>query len=116
MADSTSVGARYPLHELEALLRWPLVDELAEMCGVTEAAVKGWKIRGLSHDQADRLACRFGYHPALVWTDWIACVQHPRGTPHQAVRPRRVTPAYGEGSPGERVERALRRQRVGAPA
>lgn len=105
------VVARYPLHELEALLGWPIHADMAEACGVTPVAVAGWRRRGLSWPQADELACRFGYHPAEVWgADWAEHYVppgHPRARP-----PKREQPAYGTiGSQGEKQERLARRQR-----
>lgn len=105
------VAARYPLHELEALLGWPIQAELAEECGVTWVAVQGWIRRGLSWAQADELATRFGYHPIEVWgADWFEQYvppDHPRAQP-----PKREQPAYGAiGSYAEKSVRGMRRKR-----
>lgn len=105
------VGVRYPLHELEVLLGWPLAVELAEAVGVSVAAVGQWKVRGLSHRQADRLACWFGYHPAELWPEWLDFEQIPSGEA-RARRPQRVRPImHGAiGSNAEMADRAYRRR------
>lgn len=38
---------------------------------MTEAAVKKWRVRGLSEEQADRLDCAFNLHPVLLWPGWL---------------------------------------------
>lgn len=104
-------GHRYPLHELEALIGWPTAYELAEEVDATVAAVNAWKIRGLSHRQADELAIRFGWHPALVWgAAWTDCPTYPTGTPERDLRPKRERPRWGLGSTAELCERAARRR------
>jgi hypothetical protein len=104
------VVARFPLHDLEALIGWPTARELAEAVGVTVEAVEGWKNRGLSWRQADDLACRFNYPPAFVWgaDDWCEAYvppDHPR-----AARPprKRPGPYDGVGSASELAERTSR--------
>jgi hypothetical protein len=104
-------GHRYPLHELEALIGWPTAYELAAEVGTTVEAVKQWKIRGLSHRQADQLASHFDYHPTLVWGPvWDQMPTYPTGTPESELRPKRERPAYGLGSVAELCERASRRR------
>lgn len=110
------VLARFPLHELEALLGWPFTADLAEAAGVTVDVLKVWKRRGLSWEQADQMAGRFGYHPALVWgEDWWEPVV-PRGHP-RARAPKRIRPRAGEiGSAEEMGDRLAARRRGAAHA
>lgn len=106
-------GARYPLHELEALIGWPTAAELAQATGATVAAVDKWRLRGLSHEQADRLAVHFGWHPILVWPEWIDAERHlAADVDVKALRPVRVTPKMGEaGSIGDKRARVAKRRR-----
>lgn len=82
--------ARFPLHDLESRLGWPLAADLAHNVNASLAAVRKWKIRGLSWWQADELACRFDWHPVEVWgVDWLdplVPAGHPRADPPQRIR------------------------------
>ena len=105
-------SVRFPLHDLERLLGWPLAVDLAEDVGATVAAVQQWKIRGVSHRQADQLATLFGYHPTAVWGPaWVDDVKVPADDP-RAQHPARVRPMiHGQvGSLAEMVDRAHRRR------
>lgn len=107
--------ARYPLHDLERLLGWPIVAELVEWTGHRPTTVQAWKTRGLSWEQADELACRFGYHPFDVWgEDWwepLVPPGHPRSKPPARVRPKGNGAV---GSVGEQITRShLRRELAG---
>lgn len=63
----------------------------AEACGrlagrSTTAAARQWWNRAvragwLSVDEADRIACGLGYHPASIWPHWWLEVAHPTGWP-----------------------------------
>lgn len=110
-----TVGARYPLHELEVLVGWPTAAELASATGASVAAVEKWRLRGLSHEQADRLAVRFGWHPILVWPEWLDAERYAAAdVDARALRPARVTPKMGEaGSIGEKRDRLAQRRREG---
>lgn len=113
MSAPRTRGARYPLHELEVLIGWPTAAELAAALGVTVAAVEKWRLRGLSHEQADRLAVACGWHPVLVWPEWLEAERHlAADVDAKAVRPVRRTPKMGEvGSLGEKLERSAERRR-----
>ncbi|CAN5530710.1 hypothetical protein BH10ACT1_BH10ACT1_33450 [soil metagenome] len=112
------IGPRYPLHELEEWLGWPTANELASVLGASRAAVKGWRVRGLSERQADELACRFNLHPMLLWPGWL------EGVGQDCTR--RAAPIYaGESHLTEMVRqgatqastplRPARRRRTAAP-
>lgn len=105
------VSARFPLHELEALLGWPLAHELADMTGVSKHVVGAWKRRGLSWEQASDLADRFGYFPTEIWgRDWWEPVV-PKGHPRSG-KPPRVKPKHGAiGSLAEQMDRVGARGR-----
>lgn len=44
--------------------------DVAATVGVELSTVRKWVIRGLSTDQADRLAMTYSLHPSEVWPDW----------------------------------------------
>lgn len=44
---------------------------MAARFDTTTSNVNVWRRRGLSHKQADRVACQVDLHPALVWSDWL---------------------------------------------
>jgi len=48
--------------------------------GIAGTTHKQYCERGLTEEQADRLALRAGYHPAEVWREWLAIEQQPCGT------------------------------------
>ena len=47
-------------------------DDRAGALGVSRARVVAYRKRGLSEDQADRLAVHIGRHPGEVWPEWWA--------------------------------------------
>lgn len=103
-------SVRFPLHDLERLLGWPLAVDLAEDVGATVAAVQQWKIRGVSHRRADQLAVRFGYHGAEVWGPaFFDDVKVPADDP-RAQHPARVRPTI-HGAVGSLAEMAGRDRR-----
>lgn len=90
------VGHRYALHEVERILDWPTTPELAEILEVPASTIEGWKYRGLSHEQADRIATKFNYHGVELWGQvFLDAPVYPTGTD---VKPRRVRPKSGIGS------------------
>lgn len=85
--------ARYALADLEALIGWPTASQLAQVIGCSTREVVRWRTQGLPEKRADELAIRFGFHPALVWPDWLEDRRYPPGqvpTPVPAVQ----RPAY----------------------
>lgn len=44
--------------------------QVAGWCGVSPGSVPEWKRRGLSVDQADRVAIALGRHPIELWPDF----------------------------------------------
>ena len=106
-AQPGTVGVRYPLHELEALIDWPSKAEMAATVGTSETAVAQWRVRGLSHRQADELAILYGHHPAVVWPGWLA-YEHVPSSPLVDRRPARKRPTiHGAiGSPAELATRS----------
>jgi hypothetical protein len=42
----------------------------AIVLGVHSKTPQNWVRRGLGELQADRMACRLGYHPSLIWPEW----------------------------------------------
>lgn len=56
---------------LEALAGRPTAREIADRCGTTRDNVQAWRRRGLSEWAADQVASALGWHPALVWPDWL---------------------------------------------
>lgn len=62
---------RYPLAPLAALVGVEL-SELGRLAGVSGSTWKEYRNEGVSERVADRLASRFGFHPAVVWPGWMA--------------------------------------------
>jgi hypothetical protein len=60
---------------------WPLatllaaagveVTQLPHLVRVSSTAVQRADVEGLSDGQADRWACRLGWHPGAIWADWF---------------------------------------------
>ncbi|CAN5881659.1 hypothetical protein BH23ACT2_BH23ACT2_24290 [soil metagenome] len=99
MAAPRSSGARYPLHELEVLLGWPTAAQLAAELGVSKMVVAQWRVRGLSHPQADRVACHFNLHPVLLWPEWVDALTYDVVDPKDLWPPRVSKPLYGVAMP-----------------
>jgi transposase len=55
----------FPIERLNCNMR-----VIADTVGVSYRTVQRWQRRGLTIWQADRVACRFGTHPSLIWPDW----------------------------------------------
>lgn len=83
-------GPRFPFEPVDRLLdarfgmrhasnrgwhtrgEWWTDADAGEVFGVTGQVVQAWRVRGLSLDQSDRVACALGRHPCEVWPDWSA--------------------------------------------
>lgn len=103
--------ARFPLHDLEALIGWPIHKDLAAELGVSLAAVKGWATRGVTYLQADDLAGHFGLHPLEVWgPDWLEPYVPP-GHPRAEWPAREAPTGYCIGSTAEKQTRLATRRR-----
>ena len=61
---------RYPLAPL-AHLEGSTVPELLRCSGVSGSTAKEYRDLGVSERVADRLAVLHGYHPAVVWPEWL---------------------------------------------
>jgi plasmid maintenance system antidote protein VapI len=71
-------GRRYPAAPMAAILRrymrrrsltW---DEMAALLGVCQRSlVRYITADTLCEQVADRLACRIGLHPCLIWPEWF---------------------------------------------
>lgn len=61
---------RYPLEPLAAAVDLT-VPALLRECGVSGTTAKDYRADGVTERVADRLACRMGLHPAIVWPDWM---------------------------------------------
>lgn len=59
---------RYPLQPLADTLAVP-VEHLARRTGVSGSTWKEYRTIGVSEKVADRLACKVGLHPYMVWPD-----------------------------------------------
>ena len=72
-ADFQSL-VRCPIHD-ERQFTEPTRQDWATLCGVSYSLMKRWMTRGLTIDEADRVACDVaGMHPSLVWPSWYAIV------------------------------------------
>lgn len=49
----------------------PIDDDIADAIGVNRRTIQRWRHGAfLTIPQADRVACRLGLHPCLLWSDW----------------------------------------------
>lgn len=46
-------------------------EDLSRLIGASHETIEACKVYGCSDLQADRWACRLGYHPSLIWPDWF---------------------------------------------
>lgn len=68
-----------PLPKLAFKPLWDKADcntaaDFASAVGSNERAIRGYKLRGtINYLQADRYACRLGFHPYEIWgEEWLA--------------------------------------------
>lgn len=47
-----------------------VIGKAAQLTGIDNATFHKWRRDGLSRWAADRVACRLGYHPGLIWPNW----------------------------------------------
>lgn len=51
----------------------PIDRDIAVVIGVTTRTIQRWRHGALlTISQADRIACRLGLHPALLWSEWYS--------------------------------------------
>lgn len=62
---------RYPAEQLAALMRAPSTAVALHRLAVSGPDTATYIERGLSWIVADRLAVAAGFHPALVWPEWL---------------------------------------------
>lgn len=55
---------------LEAVLAGMPSNQVLQALQISGSTLASYRARGLTVTQADRLACRLGYHPSEVWADW----------------------------------------------
>ena len=64
-------GERFDFRVVEQLTRCS-ISELAQQVGVPVTRVRHWHRTGhVGWDTADEIAIRLGYHPAVLWPNWI---------------------------------------------
>ena len=61
---------RYPLEPLAGLMGTTLADACRHL-GVSGSVQKEYRERGVTAKVADRLAAKAGFHPAVVWPEWL---------------------------------------------
>jgi hypothetical protein len=65
---------RHAPHPIEPLIeRTGATDlqHLARLLGISDRWARELKATGLTDTQADRYACRIGYHPSILWPTWL---------------------------------------------
>lgn len=62
---------RYPLDDLAALAGVPVRALLGHRGSVSGSKTKEYLELGVTELVADRLACRWGFHPEVVWPQWM---------------------------------------------
>lgn len=55
---------------VEELLGEDRTSEICCILGISADLVKRFREQGLSIDEADKVACKLGEHPSMVWDDW----------------------------------------------
>ena len=94
---------RFPLAPLLVADKVDTYGELGDLLGITRRSVQRYADEGISLYGADRLACRLGMHPCLVWPEWWPTVEELEAAEEEAARlPQRET---------ERILRRRERQR-----
>ena len=85
MAGARGRTQHFPWSELEAAASAMLgphwtVDELAERIGMNWRSVRRWSATGrVPALRSDRVACRLGLHPMLVFSGWEAWADRAMG-------------------------------------
>lgn len=71
MRPATTLPRPFPLEPLEDLLRAESLADVADQLRTTVRNVQRLRQDGLTHRLADRYACAAGWHPGLVWPEWL---------------------------------------------
>lgn len=52
--------------------RWqPSTSPISELLGMSYAALRHYRQRGVPESKADRFAVLLGFHPSEIWDDWF---------------------------------------------
>lgn len=62
---------RYPLTNLEQFCHSSDWQGIALRLGTEYRTLYRWAECGLNWISADRVACKLGTHPAVIWPDWF---------------------------------------------
>ena len=70
--EESRVVTTYPFAALLEKAGLETTSKAVRGLSISGEAFKRYTEHGLTADQADRLACRAGFHPAEVWSEWAA--------------------------------------------
>lgn len=61
---------------VEELLGEDRTSEICSILGVSADLIKRFREQGLNFDEADKVACKLGEHPSMIWREWsgIKCI------------------------------------------
>jgi len=60
----------FSFQAVEEIMRETRATELGAILGICTDLVNRFRAEGLTVDEADKVACRLGEHPSLIWVEW----------------------------------------------
>lgn len=60
----------FSFEPIEKYLNEDRTSEICFILGISGDLVKRFREHGLSLDEADKVACRLGQHPSMIWDEW----------------------------------------------
>jgi hypothetical protein len=62
----------FPFEPVEQILNEDRTSEICMILGVSADLVKRFRDHGMSLDEADKIACKLGEHPSMIWDQWAS--------------------------------------------
>lgn len=60
----------FSFEPVEALMNETRNTEICFLLGISADLAKRFRAEGLTVDEADKIACRLGEHPSMIWKEW----------------------------------------------
>jgi hypothetical protein len=60
----------FSFEPIENLLNEDRTSEICAILGVSADLIKRFREQGLNLDEADKVACKLGEHPSMIWKEW----------------------------------------------